>query len=223
MVEELIWLAEKGAVDLFPEKAFIDGLIEDLTPDNIKSIQLAKYKDFETQKHEKMKLKQELIKANNKSLSIPVPSDLALAQSLFVGIANTPEALPNYELFKSIFTKNTTLQQSLLDSLDYNRLNFKIFKHLKDLSYFLAPGLRFGGKFIAYPGDPLRYHAHLIVNTVNWNENIGLVNIVSGGRLATGVKKIWLIASEEEKNIGEPNEDDDDQAVCFSVEWAGFG
>lgn len=214
MVEEVIWLIENDYIYLVPEKEFINGLIDDLTSEDIKLIQENKYKDFEVQKELKIKEKNEIISKKN-IINKEAPNELMILQSLMITIKNTPNELPNYELFNSIFNKNS----KLIKSLKYNKLDYKIFKYLKSLNYFLAPGLRFGGKFIGYPGDPLRYHAHLIINSIEFNNDINLIDIVSGGRLATGVKKIWLIGSEKDND----DDDDDNETVCFSVEWAGFG
>lgn len=112
-------------------------------------------------------------------------------------------------------------------------LAYSVFSDLKDRGYCLSPGLRFGGQFIGYPGDPLRYHAHLIVNTVRWDDDIGLTKLIGGGRLATGVKKLWVVGSQAEgtttttddKQQGDHNDEitSTNEVVCFSVEWAGFG
>lgn len=65
-------------------------------------------------------------------------------------------------------------------------------------NYYVAPGLKFGSKFIVYPGDPLRYHSHLMVNFHEYyNEGLDLMEIVNGGRLAVGVKKVWVISGDK--------------------------
>ena len=52
--------------------------------------------------------------------------------------------------------------------------------------------------------------------------------MITGGRLATGVKKVWLIIGDdvEQSNItndlvGEFTKDA--EPMSFSIEWAGFG
>lgn len=102
-----------------------------------------------------------------------------------------------------------------------------LFNHLKDQGFMLCPGMRFGGTFVAYPGDPLRYHSHLIVNSREYyDEDIGLNNIVNGGRLSTGVKKLWLVGGQlkdEMRAAEEVGAKDEENISCFSIEWAGFG
>ncbi|MCJ1235740.1 tRNA-splicing endonuclease subunit [Varicellaria rhodocarpa] len=76
-------------------------------------------------------------------------------------------------------------------------LPYALFKHLHDLDYYMAPGLRFGCHFLVYPGDPLRYHSHFLAVGVDWDDEIDLLDIVGGGRLGTGVKKCWLLGGVE--------------------------
>ncbi|BFZ61000.1 tRNA-splicing endonuclease subunit [Saitoella coloradoensis] len=91
---------------------------------------------------------------------------------------------------------------------------YALYKHLHARGYYSSPGLRFGAHYLAYPGDPLRYHSHFVANGLGWDEPVPLVDVVGGGRLGTGVKKAWLIGGEEPET---------QEGRCFSVEWAGFG
>lgn len=92
--------------------------------------------------------------------------------------------------------------------------SYPLYKHLHNLGYFLSPGLRFGCQFMAYPGDPLRFHSHFITRGLGWDEEIDIIDIVGGGRLGTGVKKAWMFG-------GKP-EGDDTETRVFCVEWGGF-
>jgi tRNA-splicing endonuclease subunit Sen34 len=89
---------------------------------------------------------------------------------------------------------------------------YPLFKHLHDRGYFLSPGLRFGCQYMAYPGDPLRYHSHFLVDGNEWDEEINLIDIVGGGRLGTGVKKGYLLGGTNPEG----------QVKTFSIEWAGM-
>ncbi len=80
--------------------------------------------------------------------------------------------------------------------------SYAIFKHLHAKSYFLSPGLRFGCQFLAYPGDPLRFHSHFLAVGLDWEEEFDLLDLVGGGRLGTGVKKGWLIGGLEGEREG---------------------
>lgn len=85
--------------------------------------------------------------------------------------------------------------------------------------HYTTPGLRFGAKYSVYPGDPLRFHAHFMANQYEWEEEIPVLDIVAGGRLATAVKKAYLIGAEQPlANVSR----DDQQMRTFSIEWAAM-
>ncbi|KAI9928358.1 hypothetical protein ASPWEDRAFT_38813 [Aspergillus wentii DTO 134E9] len=99
--------------------------------------------------------------------------------------------------------------------------SYPLFAHLHSQGYFLSPGLRFGCQYMAYPGDPLRFHSHFLVVSAEWDEPIDLMNIIVGGRLGTGVKKGFLIGGAE-KEAEESEAKGNDSVRTFSVEWAGM-
>jgi len=97
--------------------------------------------------------------------------------------------------------------------------------YMHSQSYFLLPGLRFGSHFNAYPGDPLRFHAHFLCRAYEWEEEIEVMELVGGGRLGTGVKKGFLIGGPVSgvDEGGENEEGDDGKDVrCFCIEWGGM-
>ena len=81
---------------------------------------------------------------------------------------------------------------------------------------FMTPGLRFGSQYSVYPGDPLRFHAHFMANQYDWDEPIPTLEIVEGGRLATAVKKAFVIGGQAEDAEGEAD------VRTFSIEWAAM-
>ncbi|RAL14068.1 tRNA splicing endonuclease subunit SEN34 [Aspergillus homomorphus CBS 101889] len=101
--------------------------------------------------------------------------------------------------------------------------SYPLFAHLHADGYYLSPGLRFGCQYLAYPGDPLRFHSHFLVVAADWDEELDLMALVAGGRLGTGVKKGFLIGGAEHTRaddagiMGEP-----ESVRTFSVEWAGM-
>ncbi|MCJ1437120.1 tRNA-splicing endonuclease subunit [Xylographa pallens] len=76
---------------------------------------------------------------------------------------------------------------------------YALFRHLHTHDYYISPGLRFGCQFLVYPGDPLRFHSHFLAVSMDWDEEIDLLDLVGGGRLGTGVKKGWLIGGPEKR------------------------
>ncbi|WPK25718.1 hypothetical protein PUMCH_003045 [Australozyma saopauloensis] len=95
------------------------------------------------------------------------------------------------------------------------------FNYFRDRDYYLMPGLRFGGDFVAYPGDPLKFHSHLILKVLEQKESFDLLQLVTSGRLATAVKKAWVLVGESSTQRNKQNQKP--SLHCFSIEWAGFG
>lgn len=91
-------------------------------------------------------------------------------------------------------------------------------RYLQQAGYYMTPGLRFGAQYSVYPGDPLRFHAHFMANQYNWHEEIPILDLVGGGRLATAVKKSFLIGGQQ------PSVDASQEGPVrtFSLEWASM-
>ncbi|KAI9015991.1 tRNA intron endonuclease [Hyaloraphidium curvatum] len=87
-----------------------------------------------------------------------------------------------------------------------------VFYDLWKRGLFLSSGSKFGANYLAYPGDPLRYHSHFTVTVVGPCTKIPLVDIVTLGRLGTVVKKNRLVAIASEE--GPPK--------YYSTEWTGW-
>ncbi|SNX81813.1 related to RNA splicing endonuclease gamma subunit [Melanopsichium pennsylvanicum] len=69
-----------------------------------------------------------------------------------------------------------------------------LFEHfLSERGLWCMNGLRFGGSFAVYPGDPLRYHSHYTAQLVLPSQHIALTDLVANGRLGTAVKKTHLL------------------------------
>lgn len=101
--------------------------------------------------------------------------------------------------------------------------SYALFAHLHSRGYFLSPGLRFGCQYLAYPGDPLRFHSHFLVVSAEWDEEIDLMDLIAGGRLGTGVKKGFLLGGAERAIDEVESEAERIESVqTFSIEWAGM-
>ena len=99
---------------------------------------------------------------------------------------------------------------------------YALFKHMHARGYFLSPGLRFGCQFMAYPGDPLRFHSHFLTVGADWDEELDLMDIVGGGRLGTGVKKGFLIGGVQPEDAKGEQASRDEKLRTFCIEWAGM-
>lgn len=102
--------------------------------------------------------------------------------------------------------------------------SYPFYKHLNSRGYYITPGIRFGADYSVYPGDPFRYHAHFMATSFGWDEEITLLDLVSGGRLGTGVKKGFLIGGQApaEEAAGNPHDAGEDRVRTFTLEWAAM-
>ncbi|KAM7186892.1 PAXNEB domain containing protein [Rhypophila sp. PSN 637] len=102
--------------------------------------------------------------------------------------------------------------------------------YLNARGYFITPGLRFGGDYSVYPGDPFRYHAHFLANSYEWDQKIPMLDLVTSGRLGTAVKKSFLFGAKDPRKAAETKAVDSsgDEAEAsgdvrvWSIEWAGM-
>lgn len=94
--------------------------------------------------------------------------------------------------------------------------SYPLFAHLHSRGYYIMPGLRFGGDYNVYPGDPLRFHSHFIATGYEWDQEIPVLDFIGGGRLGTAVKKGFLIGGKQ------VDTDHGDDVRTFCIEWAGM-
>jgi tRNA-intron endonuclease, archaea type len=71
---------------------------------------------------------------------------------------------------------------------------YTIFKELKDHGYAVTPGIKFGCDFAVYEHGPGIDHAPYLVSVKEPDEAITATDIVRAGRLATTVRKRFIIA-----------------------------
>jgi len=71
---------------------------------------------------------------------------------------------------------------------------FQVYKNFRDKGYIVNPGIKFGCDFAVYEKGPGIDHAPFLVQVYNRNENITSTDIVLAGRLATSVKKQFILA-----------------------------
>lgn len=113
-----------------------------------------------------------------------------------------PQRLPSFSL------ADWTYPQTSCEKLHYH-----VFVDLWEKGYYLTSGVNFGGDFLAYPGDPIRYHSFFIVIIVPWGKKITPFEIISAGRLGASVKKTALLCSVS---------DETGQVIYTSVKWSGI-
>ncbi|KAI6005487.1 hypothetical protein EDD15DRAFT_2425309 [Pisolithus albus] len=74
------------------------------------------------------------------------------------------------------------------------RARCAVFRDLREKGYYLGIGMKFGGDYLVYPGDPLRYHSHFVASVIaSPRTPLRPMEIVAHGRLGTGTKKSHLL------------------------------
>lgn len=102
-----------------------------------------------------------------------------------------------------IFTKTPWLKRVHSANVTWNYpstpsevLKYKVFRHFWEDGYFLTSGNKFGGDFLVYPGDPLKFHAYFLVLCIDKNAPIRPVNVAMLSRLGSAVRKSVVLACE---------------------------
>ncbi|UCH03340.1 MAG: tRNA-intron lyase [Candidatus Bathyarchaeota archaeon] len=73
-------------------------------------------------------------------------------------------------------------------------LNYVVYKNLRDHNYIVLPGIKFGCEYAVYERGPGIDHAPYLISVKGSEEEITSTDIVRAGRLATSVKKRFIIA-----------------------------
>ncbi len=72
---------------------------------------------------------------------------------------------------------------------------YVIYKDLRDRGYIPRPGLKFGADFVIYRLGPGLEHSLFMVHVLPHDSEISAVDMVRAGRLATSVRKKFVIAN----------------------------
>uniref|UniRef100_A0A3Q3R5V9 tRNA-splicing endonuclease subunit Sen34 n=1 Tax=Monopterus albus TaxID=43700 RepID=A0A3Q3R5V9_MONAL len=91
-------------------------------------------------------------------------------------------------------------------------VRYQVFRDLRGRGFYLTSAGKFGGDFLVYPGDPLRFHAHFIAVCLSLDQSVCLLDILAMARLGSGVKKTVLLCSPGT----------DGGVVYTSLQWSGM-
>ncbi len=72
---------------------------------------------------------------------------------------------------------------------------FIIYQDLREKGYIPRPGLKFGADFVVYKRGPGLEHSPFIVHVLPHDAKISAIDMVRAGRLATSVRKKFVIAN----------------------------
>ena len=77
---------------------------------------------------------------------------------------------------------------------------YTVYRNFRDKGYIVNPGIKFGCDFAVYQKGPGIDHAPYLVQVYNRNEPISSTDIVLAGRLATTVRKQFILAIPSGEN-----------------------
>ncbi|XP_057338079.1 tRNA-splicing endonuclease subunit Sen34 [Microplitis mediator] len=83
---------------------------------------------------------------------------------------------------------------------DEEKLRCQVYKDLWSKGYFLTSGEKFGGDYLAYPGDPLMFHSQFIILCTNIDEEIPILDLSGQCRVACHVRKTQVYAYFSDDN-----------------------
>jgi tRNA-intron endonuclease len=78
----------------------------------------------------------------------------------------------------------------------YPQINqkYRVYEDLRNKGFVITPGIKYGCDFTVYEDGPGIDHAPYIVQIQKYNEKISASDIVKAGRLATTVRKAFVLA-----------------------------
>ncbi|MHA2407382.1 MAG: tRNA-intron lyase [Candidatus Ranarchaeia archaeon] len=80
-------------------------------------------------------------------------------------------------------------------SFNMFRDKYQVYKDLRDSGRIVKPGLKFGADFAVYKQGPGIDHAPYVVSVLPKGSKLTAMNMVLAGRLATSVKKRFVLAN----------------------------
>lgn len=78
-------------------------------------------------------------------------------------------------------------------------LAYRVYRDLRDKGFIVTPGIKFGADFAVYERGPGIDHAPFIVSVETPDSLMGPFEVVRAGRLATTVRKQFIIAIPDKK------------------------
>nr|CAG4649771.1 EOG090X0G6M [Scapholeberis mucronata] len=147
-----------------------------------------------------LKMADKIIEGKKKKAKEPFDEKQVL-QNEMAKITHMPEDL----MMVQIFTRphwECQEEEILLFQLDkVQPLRTQVFVDLWKKGYFITAGEKFGGDFLVYPGDPLKFHSHYIAVCVEEHQAFMPRFLIQKGRLGTSVKKTVLLCSVGEDGV----------------------
>jgi tRNA-intron endonuclease, archaea type len=141
-----------------------------------------------------------------KSPDFDKPLELSLLESIYLseeGILVVKSAEDG-----RVLEKEDLIQIGLEKTPEFN-VRYRVYSELRSRGYVVRPGLKFGTDFAVYEEGPGIDHAPFMVHVIPQKKGVDPLDIVRASRLATSVRKKFIIATVEERG----------EIGYYSFEW----
>ena len=133
-----------------------------------------------------------------KSSEFDVPLVLDLMEGLYLVEKNIVHVTEGPGKKRINFRTLRSRAQKMYDEFD---VKFAVYRNLREQGLVVTPGVKYGCDFAVYKEGPGIDHAPYMVSVKSQKDNITATEIVKDGRLATTVRKRFIIAVPDlEKN-----------------------
>jgi len=127
-----------------------------------------------------------------KSSVFDKPLELSLLECAYLTKIGRAQVLGPKD--NKILSLDEILELGRETSDDFND-KFLVYSQLRELGYVVRPGLKFGTDFAVYEKGPGLDHAPFLVHVIPQKAGVVPLDIVRAGRLATSVRKRFIIAT----------------------------
>ena len=111
--------------------------------------------------------------------------------------------LVEHKIIKIQKNKTSLNKKKLRKILENNFIDFEkkymVYEDLRNRGYVVTPGIKYGSDFAVYENGPGIDHAPYIVQIIDSEELLSAAEIVKAGRLATTVRKSFILAVVNEE------------------------
>jgi len=138
-----------------------------------------------------------------KPIGIPKPKLEEIDVPLILDLIEGLYLLENKKITITKLKQKVTIDKMIkICKKEYHNFDKKylVYKNFRDKGYIINPGIKFGCDFAVYEKGPGIDHAPYLIQVYNRNESISSTGIVLAGRLATTVRKQFILAIPKGKD-----------------------
>ena len=138
-----------------------------------------------------------------KPIGIPKPKIEEIDAPLILDLIEGLYLLENKKITITKFKQKITIEQLReICKKEIHEFDKKyiVYKNFRDKGYIINPGIKFGCDFAVYEKGPGIDHAPFLIQVYNRSESITSTGIVLAGRLATTVRKQFILAIPKGKD-----------------------